>query len=197
MGSLYSILQSIKNASDTQNMRCMPLEPRKAKTYMKDPQTLQDFASLTKNGHCQMYDVAIILEEASPHQYFTYNILIPNLEAQGFKVMLKERDLLVGTLENIALMQIIKYRCNKVIAIMSQNFFQTEINQFLFSFAQNCGIEDGQIKVIAITFPHYNTALHFGIYHQMKYKSKKSFWKKLVKTIHPYGYFNHDIKMIY
>ena len=58
-------------------------------------------------------------------------------------------------------------------------------------------IRDGQIKVIAITFPHYNTALHFGIYHQMKYKSKKSFWKKLVKTIHPYGYFNHDIKMIY
>ena len=60
---------------------------------------------------------------------------LPNLEAQGLRVILKDRDLLGGTFEHAAVMQLIKDRCRKLLTIFSKDFFNSDMKSFLATFA--------------------------------------------------------------
>ena len=60
---------------------------------------------------------------------------MPNLEAQSLRVILKDRDLLGGTFEHAAVMQLIKDRCRKLLTIFSKDFFNSDMKSFLATFA--------------------------------------------------------------
>ena len=87
------------------------------------------------------YDVFVLPGQAEKD--FVQEVLVPNLEAQGLKVILKDRDLLGGTFEHAAVMQLIKDRCRKLLPIFSEDFFKSNMNSFLATFAQLCGLEEG------------------------------------------------------
>jgi hypothetical protein len=69
------------------------------------------------------------------HLHYLLKIFIPY-----FQVCVKERDLLPGTFEHSATLELIADRCNRVIVIISEAFMMTNLNKFLMSYAQSIGI---------------------------------------------------------
>jgi len=162
--------------------------------------TLDDLASLARGAQLPTYDVFVLYGPAE--ESFVLKVLVPNLEAQGLRVIIKDRDLLGGSFEHAAVMQLIKDRCRKLIPVFSKDFFNSDMNSFLATFAQHCGLEERKRKLVPLVFQDERCDIptNLSLYHKLPYNptshQHKWFWSKLVKSLHPQGAFNSNIKML-
>ena len=67
--------------------------------------------------------------------------VVDRMEASGLRVFVPQRDLCAGTSEHAASADLIKDRCDKVVAIFSPSFVKSSGNLFLTNFAQHVGIQ--------------------------------------------------------
>ena len=108
------------------------------------------------------------------------------------KIIVKDRDLLGGTFEHAAVMQLISSRCTKLVPIFSPSFFSSEYNTFLANFAQHLSLENpGKInsKIIPIVGDkRCQIPSNLGMYCKLKYEPNNTlfnFWERLVKILNP------------
>jgi len=73
-------------------------------------------------------------------QAFSMHV-VQRMETAGLKVFVPQRDLCVGTAEHVASVDLIKERCDKVVAIFSPSFVKSRENLFLANFAQHVAIQ--------------------------------------------------------
>ena len=192
--------EDVRLAEKTARLKGLNLNELSAVEVEKAEQalTLDDLASLAQGGQLPTYDVFVLYGQAE--ETFAEEVLVPNLEAQGLRVIIKDRDLLGGTFEHAAVMQLIKDRCRKLIPVFSQDFFNSDMNSFLATFAQHCGLEEGRRKLVPLVFERCEIPGNLSLYHKLPYdptnQKHKWFWQKLVSTLHPRGAFNSSIRML-
>ena len=94
----------------------------------------------------------------------------------------------------------IKDRCRKLLTIFSKDFFNSDMNSFLATFAQHCGLEEGLRKLVPLVYERCDIPGNLSLYHKLPYdptnQKHKWFWEKLVKTLHPQGAFDSSINML-
>jgi len=192
--------EDVRLAEKTARLKGLDLGELSAVEVEKAEQalTLDDLASLARGEQLPTYDVFVLYGQAE--ETFVQDVLVPNLEAQGLRVILKDRDLLGGTFEHAAVMQLIKDRCRKLIPVFSKDFFNSDMNSFLATFAQHCGLEEGMRKLVPLVFERCEIPGNLSLYHKLPYDptnhKHKWFWDKLVKTLHPQGAYDSSIKML-
>ena len=71
------------------------------------------------------------------------------------QVFVPERDLIAGTLENVASSDIIAKRCRKVVALFTPGLMADANENFLLDMAQFKGIQDKQNVLIPVMFKRY------------------------------------------
>jgi len=151
--------------------------------------TMEDLHCLNSGKPLPVYDAFMLYGE---DDLDILGDIVRNLEAQGLKIIVKDRDLLGGTFEHAAVMQLISTRCKKLVPIFSPSFFSSEYNTFLANFAQHLSLETpGKItsKIIPIVGDQRcQIPSNLGMYCKLKYDPNSTlfnFWERLVKIIDP------------
>jgi len=151
--------------------------------------TMEDLHCLNSGKSLPVYDAFMLYGE---DDLDILGDIVRNLEAQGLKIIVKDRDLLGGTFEHAAVMQLISTRCKKLVPIFSPSFFSSEYNTFLANFAQHLSLETpGKItsKIIPIVGDQRcQIPSNLGMYCKLKYDPNNTlfnFWERLVKIIDP------------
>jgi len=151
--------------------------------------TMEDLHCLNSGKPLPVYDAFMLYGE---DDLDILGDIVRNLEAQGLKIIVKDRDLLGGTFEHAAVMQLISTRCKKLVPIFSPSFFSSEYNTFLANFAQHLSLETpGKItsKIIPIVGDQRcQIPSNLGMYCKLKYDPNNTlfnFWERLVKIIDP------------
>ena len=125
-------------------------KPMPGKTYKSEEAlTLQDLACLADGLPLPRYDAFVLYGEEE--EDFSLEVLVPNLEAQGLSVVVKDRDLLGGSFEQAAVMRLVSERCNKLVTVFSPSFFRSRYNYLLATFAQSQGTR-GAPKLIPLVY---------------------------------------------
>ena len=83
--------------------------------------TLQDLECLADDLPLPRYDAFVLYGEEE--EDFALEVLVPNLEAQGLSVVVKDRDLLGGSFEQAAVLRLVSERCSKLVTVFSPSFF--------------------------------------------------------------------------
>jgi len=151
--------------------------------------TMEDLHCLNSGKPLPVYDAFMLYGEDDSEILAD---IVKNLEAQGLKIIVKDRDLLGGTFEHAAVMQLISSRCTKLVPIFSPSFFSSEYNTFLANFAQHLSLENpGKInsKIIPIVGDkRCQIPSNLGMYCKLKYEPNNTlfnFWERLVKILNP------------
>jgi len=185
------IRNDIKVASDNAAQKDLELKDLTAAETSNGEEalTMEDLHCLNSGKPLPVYDAFMLYGEDDSD---ILGDIVKNLEAQGLKIIVKDRDLLGGTFEHAAVMQLISSRCTKLIPIFSPSFFSSEYNTFLANFAQHLSLETpGKItsKIIPIVGDQRcQIPSNLGMYCKLKYDPNNTlfnFWEKLVRTINP------------
>lgn len=102
---------------------------------------------------------------------------------------MKERDLIGGTCELLALQRMISERCERMIVVVSAAFAQSKANQVLTSFAQSVGVDQSRRKIVPCSqelvspdqLPLPLKYIHFLCYQRCG--TFMNFWEKLRDSI--------------
>lgn len=155
----------------------------------EDALTMEDLDCLNKGAPLPVYDAFILYGEDDAE---AVREIVENLEAQGLKIIIKDRDLLGGTFEHAAVMKLIGSRCSKLIPFFTPTFFDSVYNKFLVDFAQFYNLETNKKiggKIIPlVTDKQCNIPPNLSIYSKMKFAPNTklfNFWERLTKTINP------------
>ena len=155
----------------------------------EDALTMEDLDCLNRGAPLPVYDAFILYGEDDTE---VVREIVENLEAQGLKIIIKDRDLLGGTFEHAAVMKLIGSRCSKLIPFFTPTFFDSVYNKFLVDFAQFYNLETNKKiggKIIPlVTDKQCNIPPNLSIYSKMKFAPNNklfNFWERLVKTINP------------
>jgi len=185
------ILSDVKVASETAAKKGLKLDNLTAaeSSNGEEALTMEDLNCLNSGNTLPVYDAFILYGEEDSE---IIGEIVRNLEAQGLKIVIKDRDLLGGTFEHAAVMQLISSRCNKLLPFFSPSFFRSEYNTFLANFAQHLSLENpGKInsKIIPIVSQERCTIpANLGMYSKLKYEPNNTlfnFWERLIKNINP------------
>jgi len=151
--------------------------------------TMEDLDCLNSGKPLPVYDAFVLYGEDDQE---LVREIVTNLEAQGLKIVIKDRDLLGGTFEHAAVMELISSRCTKLLPVFTPSFFSSEYNKFLANFAQHFSLENpGKItsKIIPIVNDQRcDIPANLSMYHKLRYDPNNTmfnFWEKLVRTINP------------
>ncbi|XP_055374442.1 myeloid differentiation primary response protein MyD88 [Condylostylus longicornis] len=146
--------------------------------------TVDDVYNAQKNLGPQHYD-AFVLFDNSDEDFVTE--LIKRMEDQGFKLCVKDRDLIGGvSFEHEAVMRLISDRCNRLIVIYSPEFLKSNANKYLVNYAQSLGIENGQRKILPCLYKYCDLPPTLrSMWHLDYNRSSKlfDFWAKLRDSI--------------
>jgi len=155
----------------------------------EDALTMEDLDCLNRGLPLPVYDAFLLYGEDDGEDV---REIVENLEAQGLKIIIKDRDLLGGTFEHAAVMKLIGSRCSKLIPFFTPTFFDSVYNKFLVDFAQFYNLETNKMiggKIIPlVTDKQCDIPANLSIYSKMKYAPNNklfNFWERLVKTINP------------
>ncbi|KAI4503038.1 hypothetical protein M0802_002082 [Mischocyttarus mexicanus] len=108
--------------------------------------TVDDLHRIRQGLENQRYDALVLYADEDID--FAYE-MIKKLENLGIKLCIKDRDLIGGiSFEHEAVMTLISERCNRMIIIISPNFFKSSANQFFMNYAQAVSIDKRQRKII-------------------------------------------------
>lgn len=86
----------------------------------------------------KQYDASILY--ADDDAKFAADVVTILEQQYKMDIFLKERDLIGGTIEHEATMQVIAKRSNRLIIILSPAFLESSENKYFTSFAQSIGI---------------------------------------------------------
>lgn len=97
-------------------------------------------------------------------------------------------DLLPGVMENDAIMRLISERCNRLIVIFSNAFFESAQKTFFVKFAQVISIEQSLRKIIpVITDEECKIPPQFTMYVSLRYRYPEptffNFWERLYESV--------------
>lgn len=113
--------------------------------------------------------------------------LIERMEDCGFKLCVKERDLIGGvSFEHEAILKLISERCNRLIVIVSPAFLESPANNFFVNFATALGITERRRRIIPCLYRQCVLPETLEFYFLLNYqRSGKlwNFWDKLKKSI--------------
>lgn len=145
--------------------------------------TYDDIAMLKRSKGVARYDILIL--HADEDVSFADHMATV-LEQQNIKVCLKDRDLLVGTMELEAVTKLISERCNKVAVILTPEFFNSTANKFYSTLAQSRAITENRRSFLPIV--RRNTELPNNISMLTKLSADPNsknpyFWRKLCLNI--------------
>ncbi|XP_043504575.1 myeloid differentiation primary response protein MyD88 isoform X1 [Polistes fuscatus] len=108
--------------------------------------TVDDLHRIRQGLENQRYDALVLYADEDVD--FAYE-MIEKLENLDIKLCIKDRDLIGGiSFEHEAVMTLISERCNRMIIIISPNFFKSSANQFFMNYAQAVSIDKRQRKII-------------------------------------------------
>ena len=190
------VLEDIKLATEAAAQKGLQLEELKVTELAlnrikneEDALTMEDLDCLNRGLPLPVYDAFILYGEDDAD---VVGEIVQNLESQGLKIIIKDRDLLGGTFEHSAVMKLIGSRCSKLIPFFTPTFFDSMYNKFLVDFAQFYNLETNRRiggKIIPlVSEKHCDIPPNLSIYSKMKYAPDNklfNFWEKLVKTINP------------
>ena len=200
------VMEDIKLATKAAAIKGLKLEELKVTELAlnrikneEDALTIEDLDCLNRGLPLPVYDAFILYGEDDAD---VVGEIVENLEAQGLKIIIKDRDLLGGTFEHSAVMKLIGSRCSKLIPFFTPTFFDSVYNKFLVDFAQFYNLETNKKiggKIIPlVTDKHCDIPPNLSIYSKMKYAPNNklfNFWERLVKTINPaVGYDESKLK---
>ena len=148
--------------------------------------TIEDLDCLNSGKLLPTYDAFVLYGKEDEH---IISEIVATLEAQGLKILIKDRDLLGGTFEHAAVMELISTRCTKLVPLFSNSFFSSEYNKFLANFAQHISLEKASRKIVpVVSEERCEIPPNLALYYKFKYQPNNplfNFWEKLVKTINP------------
>ncbi|XP_035739489.1 myeloid differentiation primary response protein MyD88-like [Vespa mandarinia] len=108
--------------------------------------TVDDIYRIKQGLENQRYDAFVLY--ANEDIDFA-NEMIDQLEKFNIKLCIKDRDLIGGiNFEHEAVMTLISERCNRMIIIISPNFFKSSANEFFLNYSQAISIDKRQRKII-------------------------------------------------
>eukprot|EP00092_Neocalanus_flemingeri_P018716 GFUD01020271.1.p1 GENE.GFUD01020271.1~~GFUD01020271.1.p1 ORF type:complete len:408 (+),score=109.12 GFUD01020271.1:421-1644(+) len=185
------VLEDVKVAADSAAKKGLELknltaaEPNNGEEAL----TMEDLDCLNSGKPLPVYDAFVLYGEDDQQ---IVSEIVTNLEAQGLKILIKDRDLLGGTFEHAAVMKLISSRCTKLVPLFSPSFFSSEYNTFLANFAQHLHLENpGKIKakiIPIVSDQRCDIPANLGMYSKLKYDPNSTlfnFWERLVKHINP------------
>ncbi|XP_008206894.1 myeloid differentiation primary response protein MyD88-A [Nasonia vitripennis] len=147
--------------------------------------TFDDQFRIERGEGKQHYDAFLLY--ANEDEEFAQE-MIENLEKKNhLKLCLKERDLVPGlSFEHEAIMRLISERCNRLITIISPDFFKSPANKFFLNYAQASGIDKRQErKIIPCVYKNCELPPQLTYYSKIYYKqvSPDFFWDKLTRSM--------------
>merc|ERR1719154_546044 len=190
------MLEDIKQATKTATKKGLDLKNLTAAETEtgEEALTMEDLDCLNSGKPLPVYDAFILYGEEDEE---VVSAIVANLEAQGLKILLKDRDLLGGTFEHAAVMKLISSRCTKLVPLFSSSFFSSEYNTFLANFSQHLSLETpGKMtaKIIPIVSDQRcDIPANLAMYSTLRFDPNNklfNFWERLVKTINPAVKFN-------
>lgn len=95
-------------------------------------------------------------------------------------------DLIVGVMENDAIMRMISERCNRLIVIFSNAFFESASNTFFVKFAQAISLEQRKRKIVPVVIEECDIPAQFSLYHKLRYNPERTyynFWERLYESV--------------
>ncbi|KAK7026768.1 Myeloid differentiation primary response protein MyD88 [Halocaridina rubra] len=104
--------------------------------------------------------------------------LIENIEVKyGFKLFLKERDLLAGLqFETESIVRLITERCTRVIVVLSPEFLASNVNKFFTNFALAFSIDQRRRIVIPCQVKPCEKPAVISFCHSLDYYRAKGYW---------------------
>ncbi|CAH1985728.1 unnamed protein product [Acanthoscelides obtectus] len=133
----------------------------------KDVLTYDDVLRKKSGLPPQIYDAFVLFAE---DDIDFAGLLVETLERQyNLKLVLKNRDLVVGVMEHDSVIQLISDRCRRMIVILSPAFLESSANSFLCSFAQQQGIKQGERKIIPCKYKDCELPRELGVYFLLDY----------------------------
>ncbi|CAO1348269.1 unnamed protein product [Diamesa serratosioi] len=114
--------------------------------------------------------------------------LIDNLETIGYKLCLKERDFIGGLpMEHDAIMRLLSNkRCKRLLLVVSKEFFNKNLNNFIMLYAQGLDIGDDKKKIVPCIIENLIMPENFFCYSKLEYDRAGrlyNFWKILKSTL--------------
>nr|CAI5837156.1 unnamed protein product [Callosobruchus analis] len=150
----------------------------------KDVLTYDDVLRKKSGLPPQIYDAFVLFAE---DDIDFAGLLVETLERQyNLKLVLKNRDLVVGVMEHDSVIQLIADRCRRMIVILSPAFLESSANSFLCSFAQQQGIKQGERKIIPCKYKDCELPRELGVYFFLDYSRSNrlgDFFYKLMETL--------------
>lgn len=137
--------------------------------------TRGDFNRIQAGLPPQNYDAFVLFADEDID--FTTE-LIDKMEGSGYKLCVKERDLVAGvTFEHEAILRLISERCNRLIVIISPAFLRSTANAFFVNYAQAIGIHQGRRKIIpCIIEKCAELPQSIRFLHSLNYMRSAAFW---------------------
>lgn len=159
------------------------MSAEKADEQDQDILTLADIHRLQQGLEAQHYD-AFLLHADEDIDFV--NEMVRKLETEyQLKLCLKHRDLINGSFDHDTIMRIIAERCNRLLIILSPNFFNSAANKFLLSFTQALSIEKRQRILIPCIYKRCELPLQLKYISNVDYNRKGlyDFWGTLSSSI--------------
>lgn len=166
----YGHIPLIRSLS-TQSINSISLGPR------RDRLTIHD------DGQDTHYDAYLCYADEDSESVFH---IAQFLETQGLRLFIRDRDLLLGTMEYGAYVELIEKRCNFVIVILTPEFLKSEECQYQALFAASVALSVRHRKIIPLilkscdlpTFLRMLTKIDFS-----RNGSNDWMWKRLILSI--------------
>lgn len=145
--------------------------------------TNQDSDCIEKGQPLKNYDAFVIYHDDDIDFAST---LIENCKNMGYSICSKDGNLLGGSFESDAILNLLTKRCNRLIIIISKAFLKSPMQLFITNFAQALGIEQGQRKIIpCLTEPCELPQMLRFCFRLDLYRNNKlfNFWDKLDQSL--------------
>ncbi|XP_014218287.1 myeloid differentiation primary response protein MyD88 [Copidosoma floridanum] len=179
------------------------LMEKDAKSYLERLQKSQNTAELNDkdvDSKILTIDDLILMEQGQDTQHYDAFVLyaqedtefanevVQNLENENnMKLCLKERDLIAGvSFEYEAILRLILERCNRLILILSPDFFKSPANEFFLNCAQAAGInKKPERKIIPCIYKTCELPPQLQYFSKIYYNklSPHLFWERLLHSI--------------
>jgi len=180
--NIYKIIEDVKYADTLLQKKGLDVRMiENAIAASERVLTYDDIAALKTNRELARYDVLILHSEADVD--FAEDVTAV-LENQNIRVCLKERDLIVGTLELEAVTNLITERCNKVAVIITPNFFTSRENARYASLAQSDAITQDKRSFLPVILQPTDLPLNIQSLTKLRVHNNKLFWRNLCTSIH-------------
>uniref|UniRef100_A0A0K8TL98 Putative tir domain protein n=1 Tax=Tabanus bromius TaxID=304241 RepID=A0A0K8TL98_TABBR len=136
--------------------------------------TNDDITRLQQGQGPQKYDAFVLFAD---EDIDFADELIERMQNFGLKLCVKERDLLGGIpFEHEAIMRLISERCNRLVIVVSPNFFRSPANSFFVSYAAALGIEQRRRKIVPCVYRACELPPTLSFYFLLYYERSGRFW---------------------